>query len=514
MASEALTPSAVNRWVLLVCVMFGGFMMVLDNNITSVSLPYIMATLGADIEQVQWVASGFMIAATASMPLTHWLGRRLGYGNLYIYALMAFTAGAALSASSWSLETLIVARVLQGVGSGVVQPTGITLLTRAFPRSMRGRALGFNSVGVMLAPTFGPTLAGVLIDLFGWRANYTMSTGVGLLALLLASSVLSREKEEPPGAFDWWGYFSLIILLVCGLLTVANGPRVGWGEEPIVLGMAVAATALMVLLVVEWQVRHPILPIHLLRVGDLSLALFLTLYKALARLGGNFLLPIFLSRVQNRNPVEIGLLMMPGPIWNSICNPIAGLFTDKVGGKWLAVASGFAIGAYLWLYHGLDPLSTAWAIVMPQFFRGLGIAMIDAPVVTTGMNAVPRDETSNASWMFTLMLRIGSVLSISMMSTYLQRQISVQREHLAGSPLGSDPPAEAWVRENRRLGLTEADARSAARSVANRQITVYATARAFQNLYVVAGLVGLSAVIPALFLRGRRTPPPARAAAA
>lgn len=160
---EAPSPPGVNRWLLLVVVMVGTFMSILDTTIMNVGLPHIMTSFGSNVEEAKWVTTGFMISAAVSMPLTGWLGRRLGYGNSYLIALGVFTLGAASSASSVSLDHLIVSRIIQGFAAGVVQPTSIAILTRAFPPEIRGRAFGIWSIGVMTAPTLGPTVGGVLI---------------------------------------------------------------------------------------------------------------------------------------------------------------------------------------------------------------------------------------------------------------------------------------------------------------------------------------------------------------
>ena len=220
--AEAEVHHGVNRWILLTVVMLGTFMSVLDTIAFHVALPYVMGAFGADIEQVKWTTIGFMIAAAVSMPLTHWLGQRLGYSTLYVSALLVFALGAAFSAASWSLDALIFGRIVQGVGAGVVQPASIAILTRTFPPGMRGRAFGVWSAGVMLAPILAPVTAGVLIDEFSWRAIFSMSLLVSGAAVIVSVAVLRVARGDRPSPFDWKGYLTLSTFLMSGLVTLSR----------------------------------------------------------------------------------------------------------------------------------------------------------------------------------------------------------------------------------------------------------------------------------------------------
>jgi len=508
--ARAETSPAANRWVLLVVVMVGTFISILDSLAMNVALPSIMTAFGANVEQANRIRAGFLTAAAVSMPLTHWLGRRFGYGRLFIGCLAVFTGGAALSSSAWSLHSLGAFRIVQGVGAGIIQPAAIALITRAFPPGIRGRALGVWSVGAMLGPSLGPTAGGWLIDVFSWRAVFTMSVFVGVFALVLAAVVLDRTQDEEPVPFDWLGYGCLSTFLVVALATLANGREAGWSSGPVLLGGAVAVTALMLLLVLEWDAPHPIVPLRLYRIPDFSLSLFISFYKSLARAGSGFSIPIFLHQLQGRQSLQIGLLLMPGAIVNTVCGPIAGVLTDRFGGRWLSIVGGCLIAFFFFSYHKLDLTADPWMIVYPQLFRGIGIALIDTPVVTTGMNAVSREEAGHASWMLNLGQRVGSALSISMLSTLLQRGIVIQQDHLGQTPLAHRAPPSGEVRQAMALGLRDEEAKAAVAALTRRHLRLLSTTLAFQNLFVLCGLLSITVVVPS-FLLARFKAPPRRA---
>ena len=502
--TEAVAPPSINRWVLLTVVMVGTFLSILDSIVMNVALPYIMTSFGSNVEQVKWVTAGFMIAAVVTMPLTPWVGSKLGYGNLYIIALAVFTLGAAGSAFAWSLETLIFFRFVQGAGAGLIQPASIVILTRAFPPHIRGRAFGIWSVGVMLAPMLGPTTGGFLIEYSSWRAIFTMSLVIGLVALVFAAAILSREREGEPDPFDFRGYFSLEVFLVAGMVTLSFGQQEGWSSGIILFGGAVSATAFALFLLYEFEAENPIVPLRLFLIPDFSLAFFLTLYKSLIRIGGGFLLPIFLHQVQGRESFQIGLLLMPGAVMNTIVNPLSGVLTDRFGGRWPAFVGGFFMAYALYLYHDLDPLSSIWAVLYPQAYRAIGISLIDTPVVTTGMNSVSRDDASYASWLINLSQRVGGVLTISILSTLLHRETTIHKENLGASTLAQGAPAPGIIHRGMEMGFSSQQARSAARAAFGNAIGKAARSLAFQNLYYLMGLTALTAVVPAFFLSGSR----------
>jgi EmrB/QacA subfamily drug resistance transporter len=498
--TEALPASTPNPKFVLVVVMLGTFLSVLDTTILMVALPYIMTSFGSNVEEVKWVTSGFMIAAAVSMPLTGWLGQRFGYGNLYVVALAMFTAGAAMSASSWTLDGLVAARIVQGLGAGIVQPASIAILTRTFPPHLRGRAFGIWSIGMMTAPSLGPTTGGVVIEIFHWRAIFGLSLAVGVAAVLLALAILSREREEEPSPFDWKGYLALATFLVASFLAITYGQEEGWTSGIILLGFAVAAGSMLLFIVVEWDAEYPIVPLRLFRIPDFSLTMFLTVYRSLGLFGGIFLLPIFLHQVQGRESIAIGLMMMPGSIIMACTSPIAGMLTDRFGGKWPTVVGMASMAYFLYLYHSIDFLSATWLILYPQVFQGVGVAMVMTPLITMGMNAVHRDDAGHASWMLNLCQRGGGAFAITILGTMLHRQTIIQKDFLGDSAMVRHAPPPSLIHQGTLLGFSSQEAGPAARAAFGRYLGQAAVSMAFKNLFYLAAMFTFTAVIPALLL--------------
>ncbi len=492
--------------LVLFVVMIGTFLSVLDSVILNIALPYIMATFSADVQTAKWVMAGFMIAATISMPLTGWLGDRFSYGVLYTVSLVIFTGGALLGFFAWSLDALIVARIIQGLGAGVVQPASIAILTASFPPHVRGRVFGVWVIGWMTAPMLGPVTGGLIIEYFSWRTIFTMSTVLGLIATLLAATVLSRQRKENPPPFDWPGYLALTTFLVTAFLVITYGEEEGWGSEIIVFGMFTSLTAFAILLVVEWGKPDAIVPLRLFRIPDFSLAAFITIYRALGLFGPYFLLPLFLFQVQDRESISIGLMLMPGAVAMSVFSPIAGAFTDRFGGRGPAIVGILALAFSLFLYTDIDLLSPVWKLIYPQIIQGTAIALVMTPLVTMGMNAVQHADTGHASWILNLCQRGGGAFAITILGTLLHRQTIIQRDYLGSTALLNEPPPAAMTDLSTLFGFAAVDQQSAMTAASLQQIGQAASSLAFNNLFFMIAALTVTAVIPAYMLSKKQPP--------
>jgi DHA2 family multidrug resistance protein len=497
--SAGTNPESLRRWLVLAVVIVGTFMAVLDITIVNVVLPKIMTAFGANVKQIQWVSTAFMIATAVSMPATGWLGRRFGLGRLYLAELLIFTVGSALCAVAWSLEALIFARVVQALGAGGIMPTSMAIITETFPPHVRGRALGIWGVGFMVGPAIGPTSGGYLTDWFNWRAVFAVNLPVGMVAMALAALLLQPGRKEPGAPFDWKGFLGLGVFLVAGLLTLDNGQEEGWASGIILFGAGVTAVSFLLFLVLVWDSPHPVMPIRLFRSREYTLTMLLSFIRAGGFFGALFLLPIFLQNVQGRDTIDTGLLLVPGAVAVAVCMPIAGILTDRFGPRWPTLAGVVLMTYSLYLYHNLEPVVDRWGVIYPQLWRAVGVTLLMTPVNTAAMNAVPREETGNASWMINLTMTVGGAFAIAMVGTLLYSETLTQLELLGGTLLLRNAPAPL-IHQARALGFSFGESGRVARGLLLRHVSKSATAAAFQNIFMLLGFTTLVGFVPALFL--------------
>lgn len=502
--SEAPTLSRIERLLVLSVVTVGTLMAVLDMTIVNVALPNIMTSLAANVKQVKWVVTAYMIATAVGMPMTGWLGRRFGLGRLFLSELIVFTVGSGLCAAAWNLDVLVFARVVQALGAGAIMPTSMAIITDTFPPGERGRALGIWGIGFMVGPAIGPTSGGLLTEWFNWRAIFAINLPVGVVGILFTVLALPSGRKDPSLRFDWLGYLALASFLVAGLLTLDSGEDEGWNSQLILFGAGFTCASFLLFLVLVWDSPHPVLPLRLFRLPVFSLSVLLGFLRSAAFFGAFFMLPLFLQNVQGRDTLDTGLLMVPSALAVAVTMPVAGILTDRFGPRWPSVA-GFVLASYsLYLYGAMDPLVDRWAVIYPQLWRGVGVALLMTPVNTAAMNSVPREDAGVASWMVNLTQSAGGALTIALLGTLLHRGTIAQMDLLGTGSALTGPPPQLLVHQALLMGYSPAESGSVASAVLLRQVSLSATTLAFQDLYMLLALLTLIGLVPALMLPTRR----------
>lgn len=510
--SERLSPGRVTRLLVLGVVTMGTFMAVLDISIVNVALPQIMTSLGVNVKQVKWVSTSFLLTTAVCVPLTGWLGRRIGLGRLFIWELVVFTIGLILCAGAWSLDVLIASRVIEALGAGAIMTTSLAILTDTFPPEERGRAIGIWGIGFMLGPALGPTSGGFLMDWFDWPAIFAINVPVGVLTIGLAFLVLDPGRKDPSLRFDWKGYIALVTFLVVGLLTLDLGQDLGWSSQPIVMGIGVTGAAFLLFVALVWDAEDPVFPLGLLRNKDFAACVVLGVLRPIPLYGALFMLPLFLQNVQGRDTIDTGLLLLPAAVMTGVCMPLAGMVTDRFGPRWPTVIGVLTAAYSLYLFTVLDPMVSTWTIIYPQIWRGIGVSLLMTAVNTAALNAVPPSETATASWVLNLTLSVGGAFTIGVLGTMLHGQTQLQIDLLGAAPALAAPPSREWVHQAMRLGFSSTEAGRVAFAALLRRIARSASSLAFQHLYTVLTGITLAALLPALLLSSGGPPRAAKEA--
>jgi MFS transporter, DHA2 family, multidrug resistance protein len=497
-----------NRWGVLGIIMLGTFMAVLDSSIVNVALPHMMSTFGVDREQIEWVATGFMLTSAVVMPLVGWLTNRISYKALYLGSLLIFTLASAACAMAWSYESLIAARVLQAMGGGAIQPIGMAIVAELFEPHERGKALGIWGMGIMAGPAIGPTLGGYLTDAFSWRTIFSVNLPVGVVTLLLGMIVMRPLRARgPKRSFDLLGFTFLSMAIIAGLTALSNGQIKGWHSEYIHVCEAITVVGVVMFIPVELTTEHPLLDLRLFLIRNYTLSILLAVFRAIGLFGSVFLFPIFLQNLMGYTPVEAGLWMLPNALAVGLTMPLAGKLADRYSPAMLTTVGCVLVGASLVVFGRLDPLSDWTLLVLPQLGRGAGLALMMAPLMAAALNAVPRPALTMASSFLNVFQNVGGSLGIALLNTFVTNSI-----HLHAVRLGEVFAMESQ-RFDIRFGLRAMNLvfRHEAGLVANPQIKIaYVAAQAigrraqvlgFDNGFVLAGIILLAGIPLCLLLK-------------
>jgi EmrB/QacA subfamily drug resistance transporter len=348
MTSSSLPASASDApriephvWRIAIVVILGAIMSVLDTTIVNVALDDLSKDLNSSLDSIQWVVTGYLLALAAVIPVTGWAARRFGSRRLYQIALVAFTIGSALCGLAWSSGSLVAFRVLQGVGGGMLMPIGQMVLVKAAgPRNLP-RVMAAIGVPIILAPVFGPTLGGLLLEHAGWQWIFLVNVPIGAIALVTALRLLPRDQPEEAGKLDLIG----LVLVATGLVGVTYGlaesGSAGSLTDVRVLAPVLIGAALITAFVLRaLRIPAPLLDMRLYKDKAFAAASLTTFCLGAALFGAMILMPLYFQTVRGEDAVTTGLLLMPQGIGAAIAMRLSARATERFGGGMTALGGG------------------------------------------------------------------------------------------------------------------------------------------------------------------------------
>jgi MFS transporter, DHA2 family, multidrug resistance protein len=417
-------PNERRGWILWT-LMLGSLIAGLDATIVNVSIPAMMTDFHAPVSKVQWVVSIYMIAFAVLMPATGWLREQIGARKLYLLSLVVFTLGSLLCGLAWNLNSLIFFRVVQALGGGAMTPIAMGILVETFPSSEKGRALGIWGAGVLLGPIMGPPLGGFLTEWAGWRSIFLVNLPIGFIGIAAAAIILRRDKPLTKIAwrtFDFMGFGLLSGFLISLLYGASVVEQDGLGSRTVVLCGALAIVFLITFLISELRSKNQVLDFSLFKSKTFGLAIAISLVRSFALYGGQFLLPLFLARVQGYPEDKIGLMILPGAVMIGLLFPFTGRASDRYGSKPFIV-SGLAVLVSFFVamsYVGGD--TSYWGIQIPVVVRGIGLGLLVMPLTSLALGSIPTHKSANGTVMINLAQQLGGSLGIASLGSVLEYQ--------------------------------------------------------------------------------------------
>jgi EmrB/QacA subfamily drug resistance transporter len=393
------------------------FMVVLDNLVVSTALPVIRVDLGASLEELEWTVNAYTLTFAVLLLTGAALGDRFGRRRMFVIGLGLFTAASAAAALAPSMNALIAARAIQGVGGAIVTPLTLTILSDAFPKEKRGLALGAWSGIAGLAVASGPLVGGAVVDGISWQWIFWLNVPIGVLLAPLAFRFL-RETHGPANTLDLPG-LALVSSGLFGLVWgLVNGNGDGWTSPQIVAALTLGAILTAAFVAWELRARAPMLPMRFFRDRAFAAANGASLFMYFGMFGSIFLLTQFLQTVQGHSPLGAGLRVLPWTAMPMIVAPIAGALSDRIGGRPL-MATGLGLQAIglAWLAAVSTPTVPYTELVIPFILSGTGMAMFFAPVANVVLSAVRPEEEGQASGANNAIREVGGVFGVAVLAS-------------------------------------------------------------------------------------------------
>lgn len=503
------------KWLATVTCMIGGMTAILASSTVNVAFPDIMGAFGIGRDQAQLLTTGYFAATTAGMLISSWLIESFGERTTYTGALLGFIAGAAMSGLAQNPETLMIGRVLQGAAAGIVQPLAMTVTFSVFPSARKGTSMGIFSMGMVLAPIFGPTMGGIAIEYFNWRYVFLLtlpSTGIAMLMGILFMP--SREMPKVLRRFDFFG-FALFCAAMSGLLLgFSYGQRLGWTSNDILSLFVIGIAATIGFALRQIYGNDPFINLTLFRNVQFVAASAIALFAGCAFLSSTFMIPLFVQQIQNYTPFDAGLMMMPGGLSLLLMYPLTGRLADTWPPHVLIYIGLICFGIAFLALGTADVNTPFWTIVLFTIFIRAGTAFTRPVTNAAALRSLPPELLNQGSGAVNLMRQLGAIIGTNGLVVFLELRIPFHGDAFAAMQTAASRTSQE-MRETLVRLLTEAGVPQTAREPGALHYlgdVIYAQASTlgFQDAFAALGIVTLFGLIPAWIMSATRKEKPVR----
>lgn len=431
---ESERPASPPLALITITVMLGLIMAIIDATIVNVALNDIAGNLGASIDEVSWVATGYILASVIVMPLNGWLTAYLGRRNFYAGCLAIFTVSSFLCGTAHSIWQLVFYRVIQGFGGGALQPTAQAILFESYPPARRGAAMAIFGLGAMVGPAIGPTLGGYIVDNYNWPLIFYINLPIGILAFFMTLAFIRDPHflQKPKAGVDWFALGLLSAGLASLQYVLERGQHDDWYQSGTIwILTAVAITGIAWFIYVTLRDRYPLVNLQVFRYRTFTIGNIVGWISGFGLFGTSLILPLFFQQIMGFTAFETGMALLPGAIATAASMMAAGRLIGRVDSRILVGFGMVVFGLSCFWMGGLNEGAGYWDVFWPRVVQGFGLGFLFVPLSTVTLGAVPQHELAGASGLTALLRQLGGSFGIAILTTLLARQAAVAQSALA-----------------------------------------------------------------------------------
>src|SRR5690348_2925405 len=507
------------RWLILLGLITAAIMEVLDTTIINVALPQMAGNLGATIQEIAWVSTGYILSNVVVLPMTAFFTATFGRRNYLTFSILLFVAASFLCGTSSSLGELILWRVVQGAGGAALLSTAQATLRQIFPREQQGLVQAIFIMGIIVAPTLGPTLGGWITDNYHWGWCFFINVPIGIVAAFLVTSFLHDppQTKRRTGPIDWLGISLLTVGLASLQYVLEEGREKDWFNDSLIIRLSiVAGVALSAMLV--WELsphnEHPVVNFRILKNPDLAGSIFLFVTMGFGLYGGVFLYPLFTQNLLHFTPTETGLTLMPGGIATActaiLCGRLLNGARPLVDAR-ILIYIGVGIFVYsMWSLGHLTTVAGEADARYPLIIRGIGLGFLFTPINNVAYANLRPSEAQQASGLINLARQLGGSFGIAIITTYLEGRTALHRADLVANTYAANPAFverfQGALSHFMALGFSYIKAQAAAYAALDQAVTAQALMLSYNDAWMLI-LKSFLLTAPAILLlrkpRGR-----------
>jgi len=494
-----------HKWIIAFAVVVASMMQVIDTSIVNVAIPHMMGNLGASLDEIAWVSTGYILASVIVIPLTGFLATFFGRKRYFVASILIFTMASFFCGASGSLHGLIFWRVVQGIGGGALISTSQAVLFEAFPREEVGLAMGIFGVGIMVGPTLGPTAGGWITDNYSWPWIFYVNLPIGILAAMLVGAyVHDHPSHERSSHVDYAGIGLLVVAAGSLQYLLEHGQREDWFDSNLILGLTLAAVLGGVLLVWrELTADRPAIDFRVMRHRDTWVGTTIGIVTGIGLFGSVFIIPVFLQGTLQMSVWQTGLIILPGAIATGMALFLSGRI-DRIVDQRLSIALGSGLFFLsMWQLAHISADAGAHDFFWPLILRGLGLGTLFVPLTTVTLSGLDHRELPQATGISNFFRQLGGSLGIALLATlfvhFEKEALAVLSTHLTPYDLGTRLQMRQMTAAFTARGADAQTAHAMALTAMQYRLMRQASVLAFERISMVSGFLMVSAV-PLLLL--------------
>jgi len=488
------------KYLIAIAVTLAAVLELIDTSIVNVAIPHMMGNLGATLDEISWVSTGYIIANVIVIPMSGWLSAYFGRkryltGSILLFVLSSFFCGAATS-----LGGLVFWRVVQGIGGGALLSTAQSTLFEAFPPQEVGIGQAMFGVGVMVGPTLGPTLGGWIVDNYNWPWIFYINVPLGIIAAMMVMTyVHDAEHQERAETIDVTGFLLLATCVGSLQFMLEKGERYDWFDSRLVTGLMVTSIVSFILLIWrELTIDEPIINFRVLKSRQLAAGVSIAAVLGLALFGSIFVLPIFLQNLHGLTANQTGMVILPGAIASAVTMAFVGKNANRLDARWTVMIGAIMFFIAMWMLARMTLASGPEETFWPLILRGVGLGLIFVPLTSASMAELKVTELAQGTGMFNLTRQLGGSLGIAIMATLLTRFTTAKKALLTEHITTMDPMSLGRLQSITNgliaKGANPLLAKQQALFMLDRQVQAQASVLAFSRIYILSGLILLASV--------------------
>ncbi|WP_374720271.1 DHA2 family efflux MFS transporter permease subunit [Parageobacillus toebii] len=496
----ALANIGDSRTKVIATIMLGAFVAILNQTLINVALPHMMSDFNVETSTIQWLVTGYMLVNGVLIPISPFLIAKFPTKKLFLSGMLFFAIGAFICSVSPSFAIVLIGRLIQAIGAGIIMQLMMVIMLNIFPPEKRGVAMGTVGIAMMFAPAVGPTLSGWIVEHYSWRLLFYVVLPIAIIDIVLAFLWLKDTSRTGNPPLDLRGAIYSTIGFGGVLYGFSEAGSNGWGQTNVIVSIIIGVIFIILFAWRSLIVENPILNFRVFKYNVFTLSTIIGCVINMAMFAAMVLLPVYLQNLRGFTPLDAGLLLLPGAIVMAIMSPISGWIFDRIGARMLAIVGLVITVVTTWEFSKLT-MDTPYSHILALYiFRMLGMSMLGMPIMTEGLNALPRHLYSHGTAMANTLRQVAASLGTAFLVTVMSNRSKFHAENYRNEMTENNPFFMDIVTHLKQVIPSD----EAIVQILNGMVQQRAAIEGINDAFFVATGLAFLALILAFFLKGKK----------